>query len=395
MSVPTVVLLLVTVGVSGLEPGKGKQDYESMEEVSPHTEVSTAEPEPEDASWIPEAVLDVAYYLRKHKFNGYDPRYLREGVLPKRNLYKSFSRPPLANQHWEVAKNCQDSFITCLMYLQAKISRTVLPRHLDSLTVIKHNGWTMEKDKDLIKATDDACQQLRIRDEETFNEFESPIKKFQWLESASYYMCWYTMREERHLALFIDDCDNHANCLDWSTGPSNLDYRAGKDRPFACAAYSFCPDPCCPEKLMTSIVDCQYVSPCGANNYVCEMSRSANVDLDSIILNYWNVSCHCEVPGTRWDSRSGMCVDVDECLENPDICEPPVRTCLNYRGGYACICNPVGYMDDGTGKCVIDYDLRGILHPRKKRVRRKEKTAVDSFFDFVYHLKAVFSPDNG
>lgn len=61
-----------------------------------------SEPEPEDVSWIPEAVLDVAYYLRKHKFNGYDPRYVKDGGSPRKELYGKFPSPPLMNVHWEV-----------------------------------------------------------------------------------------------------------------------------------------------------------------------------------------------------------------------------------------------------------------------------------------------------
>lgn len=204
-----------------------------------------------------------------------------------------------------MTKNCAESFVDCLAYLKEKISRTVLPRHLDSLTVIKHNRWTMDRDSDLIRATDDACLQLRDRDEKTFNVFESPIKKFQWLTSASYYMCWYAMREVPHLATFSDDCDNYANCIDWTTGPSNGDIRAKNEVPFACAEYSFCPDPCCPARHVPTASACKPVSPCGPKVKLCEIHRPENVDLESIALNHWNVTCPCDVPGTRWDSKSG------------------------------------------------------------------------------------------
>lgn len=54
--------------------------------------------------WIPEAVLDVAYYLRRHKFNGYDRRYQITEDDAVRNLFIQFPKPPLRNVHWEVGK---------------------------------------------------------------------------------------------------------------------------------------------------------------------------------------------------------------------------------------------------------------------------------------------------
>ncbi|XP_073978271.1 uncharacterized protein isoform X2 [Rhodnius prolixus] len=50
--------------------------------------------------------------------------------------------------------------------------------------------------------------------------------------------------------------------------------------------------------------------------------------------------------------RFGMCVDIDECLDNTDGCNEDSETCLNLRGSYACAC-AVGYRWNTTiEKCT-------------------------------------------
>lgn len=90
-----------------------------------------------------------------------------------------------------------------------------------------------------------------------------------------------------------------------------------------------------------------------------------------------------------------MCVDMDECIELPQVCAPPERSCLNYPGGYVCVCSATGYVDDGAGNCVVDPVLREVLHPQRRNASQKEKTVAESFFDFVYHLKATLAADDG
>lgn len=50
--------------------------------------------------------------------------------------------------------------------------------------------------------------------------------------------------------------------------------------------------------------------------------------------------CSCS-EGFRLDDSGVMCVDVNECVENPNICR--VGECINEEGKYYCLC-PEGYM---------------------------------------------------
>lgn len=50
--------------------------------------------------------------------------------------------------------------------------------------------------------------------------------------------------------------------------------------------------------------------------------------------------CSCN-EGFRLDDSGVVCVDIDECFENPGICS--VGQCINEEGRYFCQC-PDGYM---------------------------------------------------
>lgn len=50
--------------------------------------------------------------------------------------------------------------------------------------------------------------------------------------------------------------------------------------------------------------------------------------------------CSCN-EGFRLDETGYICVDIDECYENPGICR--VGECVNEPGKYYCQC-PEGYM---------------------------------------------------
>lgn len=51
---------------------------------------------------LSEHILDVAYYLRRFKFSGYDPRFLRKAGDGRRGFFMEFPSPPLKTTHWEV-----------------------------------------------------------------------------------------------------------------------------------------------------------------------------------------------------------------------------------------------------------------------------------------------------
>lgn len=196
----------------------------------------------------------------------------------------------------------------CVKYLQEQVSQTILPRHLDSLTIMKQNGWTFSNDEGSIKAANDKCLALLETDENSFGVFYGPLQKFQWLTSASYYMCLYTMKEVSYLKVFAEDCDNFASCIQPDVGPNNGDFRGDNAQPFACALYSFCPDPCCPHKYLRDSSMCVDASPCSMSfgtDQRCLLTKENNVHIESLMLNHWNVSCYCDRVGLRWDSKSG------------------------------------------------------------------------------------------
>lgn len=64
--------------------------------------------------WLKDALKDIAYYLRAHKFNEYDRRYETQSEKAPRQYFQGFPRPPLRSLHWEVHKNCPDSFLDCV-----------------------------------------------------------------------------------------------------------------------------------------------------------------------------------------------------------------------------------------------------------------------------------------
>ena len=80
-------------------------------------------------------------------------------------------------------------------------------------------------------------------------------------------MCWFTMLGTPELTHFGQPCDNHADCLG-IYGAHNKDPRADDRRAFACAIYSFCPDPCCPLKHIWYWNDCfqSEQNPCHDGN---------------------------------------------------------------------------------------------------------------------------------
>lgn len=224
------------------EKAKLEKDY--MEDDSEDVELGDI---PED-QWMNEALLDVAYYLRAHKFNDFDRRYLREEEVKEehKNLYLKFPEPPIRNYHWEVYKYCSAGLVSCLKYLHSIVMDAYHQRTSDTAALINMQRWNWKEHNDTIAAVDGECQRLRELDWKTAEPFRGPLERFQWRISASYFMCWYTMQNHSALLNFGEPCDNFANCLDPRFGVNNGDWRADDRIAFACARYSFCPDPCCP-----------------------------------------------------------------------------------------------------------------------------------------------------
>ncbi|VEN60494.1 unnamed protein product, partial [Callosobruchus maculatus] len=234
------------------------------------------------------AARDVAHYLRAYKFNEYDRRYVTEPSKGIREYYKKFPKPPLRSLHWEVAKYCEPSFHECIEYLWKKVKLAGSKREDDTCVVIEENNWKTgvsttkpknvflpNRDDDAlfvhnhsvqINIVDEECKKMRRIDDVVADPFEGPLERFQWRVTASYYMCMYTMLQTTELRrLHEPTCDNLANCLD---GCDSKDPRADDEKPFACAVYSFCPDPCCSNKVLSKPEECwnNPDNPCSREN---------------------------------------------------------------------------------------------------------------------------------
>lgn len=165
-----------------------------------------------------------------------------------------------------------------------------------------------------VLALDKVCVDLRDNDEKGTDGFLGPLDRFQWRTTASYYMCAFTMKGEPALRHLGEPCDNWAWCLDWTLGPAHGDPRARDSVPFQCARYSFCPDPCCPQRLVRSENDCLHgqENPCRFADVqlmerqtpsACSMPAAANTDVEAMATNHWNTSCACPSRGYHWEAR--------------------------------------------------------------------------------------------
>ncbi|KAJ8921357.1 hypothetical protein NQ315_002972, partial [Exocentrus adspersus] len=313
------------------------------DETETDKENATAKEDNRQKASMKDSLRDIAYYLRAYKFNEYDRRYETDSTAAPRRNFKEFPRPPLRSLHWEVHKFCEPSFIGCVEYLLKRIRQVSLKRNDDTAVVMLEQKWTFLNNSQQITQIDEECKKLRDIGDRIAEPFEGPLERFQWRVTASYYMCWYTMKEVPDLKHLHDHCDNFANCLDGNLGPNNKDIRADDSNPFACAIYSFCPDPCCPMKQLTTLKTCwdSKENPCFRGNLPgnreCAVNRSSNVEFRDIVLNRWNVTCRCP-KGREWNSRYGMCVDVDECTTGGHACHRKLEACVNLEGSFRCAC---------------------------------------------------------
>ncbi|XP_031342343.1 uncharacterized protein LOC116170241 [Photinus pyralis] len=335
-----------------------------------------------DFSWLDDALKDIAYYLRAHKFNEYDRRYEANPNLAPRDYFKEFPRPPLRTLHWEVHKFCEPSFLSCVEYLNRQIRHAGLKRLDDTAVVIQEQGWNYGEHSAQISAVEKDCRKMLKIDDARADPFQGPIERYQWRTTASYYMCWYTMNGVPDLIRINEECDNFANCLEPNFGEHNNDQRANDYLPYSCALYSFCPDPCCPLKHLNNFEMCwdNQENPCflynSAGQRQCSLNRSQNVDFGDIVLNRWNVTCQCSHSGYEWNSKYGMCVDIDECSSALHNCNSEREACVNLPGSFRCACR-WGFIWNADNKmCEPSSSLEIIrLNNRKEEIVSKDKKA--------------------
>ncbi|XP_066252677.1 transmembrane cell adhesion receptor mua-3-like [Euwallacea similis] len=353
----------------------------SVSESKTSDQIGTIEDTPDKGElplWYKHAIKEIAYYLRAHKFNEYDRRYNRAEEQAERTNYQHFPKPPLRSLHWEVLKHCDISFINCVDYLWKKLRKVALRRQDDTSVVAQENHWSVNSIQ--VKQVEEECRKLRKIDDTASDPFEGPLERFQWRSTASFFMCWYTMNELPYLSNLDEYCDNFADCLDNSTGVSNGDQRGNNEVPFACAQYSFCPDPCCPYKHLSKGESCwdKEKNPCLQENPAgqreCGFHRVENRDFSDMILNRWNITCQCPEKGYVWSSIYGICVDLDECSESKlHTCHGEGQACLNMPGSYSCVCKWGFFHDKVHDKCVASEAISKIKLSSKEMKESTDK----------------------
>ncbi|XP_076260111.1 uncharacterized protein LOC143196330 [Rhynchophorus ferrugineus] len=375
ISYVNIILLLINYTIICISQDIDENNINNTS-TSSFSNTTTTEKDQENVEKTREAIKNIAYYLRSHKFNEYDRRYYRSGLNVPRTYYKQFAKPPLRSLHWEVRMNCEYSFTDCVDYLRGKIKGTALKRQDDTTIVALENKWNYMNNSNEISLADMECRRTLKVDFNIAPPFEGPLERYQWRVTASYYMCWYTMNEIVELSHLGERCDNYAFCMDMSYGPMNEDPRADDSIPFACAQYSFCPDPCCANKHLGEVEICwnDEENPCFNENPLgqrqCLINRSENTEFTDQVLNRWNVSCQCSIAGYTWNSIYGICVDIDECVDDSRgrKCTAEGESCLNLPGSFMCICQWGYYYKSGKGKCIKSDVLDKLkLHSESNR----------------------------
>ena len=195
--------------------------------------------------------------------------------------------------------------------------------------------------------------------------FFSYWQMFNFRATASYYLCWYTLKRNPLFTMFNKDC-NEAFMSVNNTKIDHYENLSKNRRDFDCAELSFCPDPCCgqafyqdpPSEHQTNwAAHCQtHISnPCfNITKGLCELSHTENSNLNDLKRNLINVTCECP-KGYKFSSMAKTCVDIDECLELSHDCFGFKQTCLNTEGKYMCVCQE-GFrikIADSV-ECVVD-----------------------------------------
>lgn len=326
-----------------------------------------------DSNWYVKVIQEIGFYLRSYKFSEWDRRNFTDNPNQDKNAtnFMHFPYPPLRNIHPLVAKNCKPGFYHCIEFLHRVIALAPFQMKDDTNFIIndmKNENFT----DDIIESLNADCLYQVNAEMEKGLPFTSLLARFIWKTSASYYMCYYTMLEQKELKHFENQCDNFALCLDKTFGPYNKDPRADDSKPFYCAMYSFCPDTVCPVKHIKYPDDCKHhtkydCSPettTGADKDV--LIRTKNRNLNGIVLNHWNLSCACSRKGFIWSSIDGMCVDVNECADGSHTCDLDAQNCLNLPGSFHCICN-WGFDWDANTKSCHRSDLKVQTKPNRQK----------------------------
>lgn len=195
------------------------------------------------------------------------------------------------------------------------------------------------------------------------NNFEDYWQLFNFRATASYYLCWYTLRRNPLFRKF------HSNFCPVTESRISEDFK--------CAELSFCPDPCCGKLFPKMKRELEFtwesynqrclssdLNPCFKfGNGSCKFSEHENNNFEDLKLNKLNVTCDCPV-GYVYSNEHKICIDADECLLSTHDCKTSQNeACLNLPGTFKCICAS-GYILNNrfnstshNSKCIRDSSM--------------------------------------
>ncbi|KAK3762421.1 hypothetical protein RRG08_009813 [Elysia crispata] len=326
-------------------------------------------------------------FLAAHKYFDVDRR--RGNSLSwkydPRVFHKHFPMPRLRSLHPQVNEACHQGVMACVREIASKAQES--PSIADT-------------DEELKKAA------LALPDTiPAFYPLTSDLELFQYRTTASYFMCWYTMRREELLMNYMGEkpCLENLNKVKekiWAD-MTVTEYRTGSYAfPWRCAEIQFCPDPCYGRRTEGNVPSASALredkgNPCRhLKDRTCKWVPDENTDLESLQRNMFNITCAChkEKPGFRWSSRYKLCVDIDECTESNVECEEN-RICQNSVGSFACVCRMGNKFDSQKKLCVEHVPLPAHSFHRSSKVRVvKQKTALRRFLEYVFGLRESPKP---
>lgn len=308
----------------------------------------------------------IGYFLAAHKYFELDRRYIISATKGEKPVFfKHFPLPSLRRLNPQVQRACDTGFLECVdeIYKIARVSESLFDFHK-----IKVNSSRPPE----------------------FYPFKYARELFNYRTSASYYMCWYTMREEQPLKdIGIDHCFKYFNYASENKKNTVNDFRAADGRKsFQCALLWFCPNQCYGKfngntrSLREALAE--KTNPCVDLTYKdCIVPRNKNTNFEDLKKNRLNVSCYCG-NGIEWNTKFSMCIDTDECYNKQDDCWKRGFVCQNTKGSYKCRCRLGFSYNEVTQKC----EMNEILHPgaSKSLKTRKRKTHHDKTFSEKFQI---------
>ena len=95
-----------------------------------------------------------------------------------------------------------------------------------------------------------------------------------------------------------------------------------------------------------SYISCVDINECVETPFICEDP------VKYCINTIGSYNCKCK-QGYILSATDGSCIDIDECALNP--CKVN-QTCLNSVGGYNCVCKE--YYKNDTGQCIFEVNRK-------------------------------------